>query len=94
MVEKHLIDECEVPVKILGDGKLTKKLTIKAGWYSKSALARIAELGGEALNLKGEKFELPKPKKIFVKREQPKKAKPAGEEEPKAEAPKAEEAKK
>ena len=76
---KKLISDTKLPVKILGDGKLSKKLTLKADWYTKSALARIAELGGEALNAKGEKFELPKPKKIFVKREPAKKAKPAAE---------------
>lgn len=69
---QKLIPDSKLPVKVLGDGKLTKKLTIKAGWYSKSALAQIAEVGGESLNAKGEKFELPKPKKKFVKRVAPK----------------------
>jgi large subunit ribosomal protein L15 len=75
-----LIPDTKVPVKVLGDGTFTKKLTIKAGWYSKPALARLLELGCEALNEKGEKFEHPKPKKKFVKRVAA----------PKAEAPKAE----
>jgi large subunit ribosomal protein L15 len=81
LMKAKLIPDAKLPVKILGDGKLTKKLSIKAGWYSKSALAKLAELGGEALNAKGEKFELPKPKKKFVKKAAPKaekaEAKPA-----------------
>src|SRR5450432_2914604 len=36
------------PVKILGDGTLTKKLTVVAGWYSKAALAKITDAGGTA----------------------------------------------
>jgi large subunit ribosomal protein L15 len=35
-----LIPDVTTPVKILGDGALTKKLTIKANWYSKSASRR------------------------------------------------------
>ena len=61
------------PVKILGDGELTKKLTVIAGWYSKSAHEKITEAGGTAQNLKGEAFEFPKPKKKFVPREPVKK---------------------
>ena len=68
MVKARLLADLELPVKILANGEFTKKLTIKANWYSKSALTKIAELGGESLNVKGEKFVLPKPKKKFVKR--------------------------
>ncbi len=35
-------------VKILGDGALTKKLTVRAHHFSKSALDKIAALGGTA----------------------------------------------
>lgn len=73
LLDGGFIPDNQIPLKILGDGKLSKKLTIKADWYSKSALTKIAELGGEALNAKGEKFELPKPKKVFVKRPDAKK---------------------
>jgi large subunit ribosomal protein L15 len=41
---KHLRE----PVKILGEGELTKKLTVTAHRFSASAAARIAELGGTA----------------------------------------------
>jgi large subunit ribosomal protein L15 len=69
LMEAGLIPDLKQPVKILGEGALTKKLTITAGWYSKSAFEKITQAGGKALNLKGEPFEFPKPKKKFVKRE-------------------------
>src|SRR4051794_13775510 len=67
--EKGLVRDLKQPVKILGDGEVTKKLTIVAGWYSKTAHEKITGAGGTAQNLKGEAFEFPKPKKVFVKRE-------------------------
>ena len=59
-------------MKILGDGEITKKLTVVAGWYSKSAHEKITKAGGTAQNLKGEAFEFPKPKKKFVPRKEAK----------------------
>jgi large subunit ribosomal protein L15 len=35
-------------IKVLGDGDLTKKLTISAHRFSKSALAKITQAGGQA----------------------------------------------
>jgi large subunit ribosomal protein L15 len=67
--EAGLVPDLKQPVKILGNGKLSRKLTIVAGWYSKSAHAAITAAGGTAQNLKGEAFEFPKPKKKFVPRE-------------------------
>src|SRR5688572_2475430 len=67
--EAGLVPDLKQPVKILGEGAITKKLTITAGWYSKSAHEKITGAGGSALNLKGEAFAFPKPKKKFVKRE-------------------------
>src|SRR5437762_6463325 len=67
--EKGLIPDLKQPVKILGDGSFSRKLTIMAGWYSKSAHEKITQAGGAAQNLKGEAFEFPKPKKKFVPRE-------------------------
>jgi large subunit ribosomal protein L15 len=69
LIEAGLVPNEKWPVKILGEGGLTKKLTIVAGWYSKSAHEKINGLGGAAQNLKGEAFEFPKPKKKFVPRE-------------------------
>ena len=44
-----LLRHLREPVKVLGDGELTKKLTISAHKFSASASARIAELGGIAI---------------------------------------------
>ena len=79
LIEAGLVPDDTQPVKILGDGAITKKLTIVAGWYSRSAQQKITEAGGAAQNLKGEAFEFPKPKKKFIPREKPKKAAPAAD---------------
>jgi len=87
LYEKGLIPDLKQPVKILGDGEFSKKLTVSAGWYSKSAFEKITKAGGAANNLKGATFEFPKPKKKFVKRDKPaqasggKKKKGGGDEE-------------
>jgi large subunit ribosomal protein L15 len=72
---KGLIPDLKLDVKILGTGKLSKKLTIVAGWYSKGAHEQITAAGGSALNTKNETFQFPKVKKKFVKREAVKKPK-------------------
>src|SRR3984957_9905084 len=71
--ERGLVPDLKQPVKILGEGKLTKKLTVVAGWYSKSAHGQITSAGGTAQNTKGQPFEFPVPKKKFVPREPVKK---------------------
>jgi large subunit ribosomal protein L15 len=73
LIEAGLVPDDRQPVKILGDGAIGKKLTVIAGWYSRSAHEKITQAGGSAQNLKGSAFEFPKPKKKFVPREQPKK---------------------
>lgn len=94
LIEAGLVPNHKWPVKILGEGGLTKKLNIAVGWYSVTAKAKILELGGKATNLKGEPFEHPKPKKRFIKRDPVKKvaeAAPAAEvAAPAAAAPEAE----
>jgi large subunit ribosomal protein L15 len=67
--EAGLVPDTKLPVKILGEGAISKKLTIVAGWYSKSAHEKITQAGGTAQNVKGETFEFPKPKKKFIPRE-------------------------
>src|SRR5688572_17194190 len=57
--DKGLIPDLKQPVKILGNGELSKKLTVLAGWYSKSAHEKIAKAGGAAQNVKGEAFDFP-----------------------------------
>lgn len=91
LIEAGLVPDNKQPVKILGDGAIGKKLTVVAGWYSRSAHQKITEAGGTAQNLKGETFEFPKPKKKFVPRETPKKSKgsvEAAAPAPEGEAPK------
>jgi len=79
LIEKGLVPDDKLPVKILGNGEITKKLTVVAGWYSKSAHEKMSAVGGSPQNSKGETFEFPKPKKKFIPREPVKKVK-AGEE--------------
>jgi large subunit ribosomal protein L15 len=43
-----LIRGTQAPVKVLGEGELTKKLTVIAAAFSKSASEKIKEAGGEA----------------------------------------------
>lgn len=77
LIEKGLVPDDKLPVKILGNGALSKKLTVVAGWYSKSAHEKILGAGGAAQTVKGEAFAFPKPKKKFIPREPAKKAKAA-----------------
>jgi large subunit ribosomal protein L15 len=88
LIEVGLVPDTRWPVKILGNGDVGKKLTVVAGWYSKSAHEKITAAGGSVQNLKGEAFQFPKPKKKFVPREPVKKQKGkggGGGEEPPAE---------
>jgi large subunit ribosomal protein L15 len=91
LIDVGLIPDDTQPVKILGDGAISKKLTVVAGWYSRSAHQKITEAGGAAQNLKGEAFAFPKPKKKFIPREKAPKSKGAAEAAAPAqvEAPKA-----
>lgn len=73
LAEKGLIPGQELPLKILGDGELTKKLTVHAGWYSKSAAEKITKAGGSLLDSAGKAFAFPKEKKKFIPREPVKK---------------------
>jgi len=88
LIEAGLVPDDKQPVKILGDGEVTKKLNITASFFTKSALEKITKAGGKALTLKGEEFTTPKPKPVFVKRDKKKPA--AAEEAPAAAAPEGE----
>jgi large subunit ribosomal protein L15 len=46
--EKGLIKKTNSGLKVLGDGKLEKKLTVKANKFSKSAMETIEQAGGKA----------------------------------------------
>lgn len=47
LLESGLITKHK-PVKILGDGKLTRSLTVKADRFTKAAIRKIEEAGGRA----------------------------------------------
>ena len=87
MAEAGLVPDLKLPVKILGDGELGKKLQIVAGWFSKSACEKINAAGGTAQNAKGAVFEFPKPKKKFVARPKEKKVEAAAAAAPAVAAP-------
>ena len=59
MAEKGLIRDGSALVKILGEGTLSKKLTVKAHRFSKSANQKINQAGGQVEELKvpGERVE-------------------------------------
>jgi len=46
--EKRIIKSPDVPVKILGDGELSRPLIVKANAFSASAKERIEGVGGKA----------------------------------------------
>jgi large subunit ribosomal protein L15 len=49
LLEKKLISKKDLPVKILGDGKITKKVTLKVQKTSKAAKAKVLAAGGKVL---------------------------------------------
>ena len=78
--EAGLIRSTRIDVKILGNGDLTKKLTVSAHLFSKSAREKIEGAGGSITWLRGE--PKPKPKK---ERKRPAPAAEAPEEQEEAE---------
>ena len=48
LLEKRIISNPKDGVKILGNGELTKKLTVQVNAFSKSAAEKIEALGGKA----------------------------------------------
>ena len=48
LASKGIIKKANLPVKVLGNGKLTKKLEVKLNAYSASAAEKIANAGGKA----------------------------------------------
>ncbi len=48
LMEKGIIKDAKDGVKVLGNGTLTKKLTVQVNAFSASAKAKIEELGGKA----------------------------------------------
>jgi large subunit ribosomal protein L15 len=60
---KGLIRKLSVDVKILGVGELSKRLSVSAHGFSKTAREKIEAAGGEVTWLRGEPVERPKKKK-------------------------------
>ena len=48
LLEKGIISKCEYGVKVLGNGELTRKLTVRASAFSASAKEKIEKAGGTA----------------------------------------------
>ena len=48
LTEKGIIRDCKYGLKVLSNGNLTKKLTVKAAAFSGSAKTKIEEAGGKA----------------------------------------------
>jgi large subunit ribosomal protein L15 len=48
LLEKGILSKCEHGVKVLGNGKINKKLTVRANAFSATAKAKIEEAGGKA----------------------------------------------
>lgn len=47
LVAKNIIKSAAIPVKVLGDGELTKKLTVKVDKVSANAASKIEAAGGK-----------------------------------------------
>ena len=48
LLEKGILSKCQYGAKILGNGNLTKKLTVQASAFSASAKEKIEAAGGKA----------------------------------------------
>ena len=48
LLEKGILNKCEYGFKVLGNGKVTKKVTVEASAFSKSAKEAIEAAGGKA----------------------------------------------
>lgn len=48
LIEKGLVKKADIPVKVLGNGELTKNLTVRLSAYSKTAAEKITAAGGNA----------------------------------------------
>src|SRR6188508_816419 len=82
LVEKGLIKNTKIDVKLLGQGDLSKKLSVTVHAASASAREKVEAAGGSLTLLREPKERLPKRK--------PRAAAPAGEAVPEPEEPQAE----
>ena len=47
LMESGILSKCEYGVKVLGNGRLKKKLTVRASAFSESAITKIEKAGGK-----------------------------------------------
>jgi len=78
LVAKGLVSNTRVDIKVLGDGELTKKLTVVAHRFSASAREKIEKAGGTVVSLR-------EPKIKKTSKSSKRKAKPVASDEPAAE---------
>ena len=48
LLEKGILNSCPYGLKVLSNGNLTKKITVKAAAFSESAKEKIEQAGGKA----------------------------------------------
>ena len=48
LLEKGILSKCQYGVKVLGNGSVSKKVTVKAAAFSESAKEKIEKAGGKA----------------------------------------------
>ncbi len=48
LLEKGILSKCEYGVKVLGNGEISKKLTVRASAFSATAKEKIEKAGGKA----------------------------------------------
>ena len=48
LIEKGILNSCPYGLKVLANGNLTKKITVKAAAFSESAKEKIEQAGGKA----------------------------------------------
>ena len=88
LVEKGLIKNTRIDVKILGEGDLKKKLTVTAHLFSKTAREKIESAGGTATPLREPVEKKRKTRRAKPAAEEPETAAPESTEEaPAEEAP-------
>lgn len=63
LAQRHLVPNDRLPLKILGEGDLSKKLTVNASKYSASARDKIEKAGGTATLIEPVEAEPAKPAK-------------------------------
>ncbi|WP_291999958.1 50S ribosomal protein L18e [Caldivirga sp.] len=59
-------DVAVVPGKVLGDGELSKRVTVAAWAFSKTAISKIKANGGEALSIPELVRRMPKPSGVKI----------------------------